>query len=137
MPCKGDHDLTLLDVPRVRAPLAAEACSKTATKLVEMARLLEQLAFDKVQQGDEAGAKDALREKTSVTEAIEKNSDKVPCSFPVHTVSCTLLTYQALFSLHALHRMTVRSLYNQALLCFVFYGMQIKDKVCRHPCDHC
>lgn len=42
-----------------------------------MAKLLEQLALDKVQRGDEAGARDALKEKASVTEAMEKNSTKV------------------------------------------------------------
>lgn len=53
--------LRLLETERDDAVRKAEECARTAVKLEEMLRLLEQLALDKVQEGDDAGARKVLQ----------------------------------------------------------------------------
>ncbi|GFH28450.1 uncharacterized protein HaLaN_26941, partial [Haematococcus lacustris] len=69
-------ELRALEAERDTAITAAEACSKTGTKLAEMARLLQQLALEKVRNHDEEGARQVLVEKAGVMEALEKGAVK-------------------------------------------------------------
>lgn len=79
-------ELKALEAERDTAIQTAESCSKTATKLAEMARLLEQLALEKVSQQDESGARQALQEKAAVMETLDKNSAKADVNYKLAAV---------------------------------------------------
>ncbi|GFH16206.1 uncharacterized protein HaLaN_12585, partial [Haematococcus lacustris] len=74
-------ELRALEAERDTAITAAEACSKTGTKLAEMARLLQQLALEKVRNHDEEGARQVLVEKAGVMEALEKGAVKAEANY--------------------------------------------------------
>lgn len=85
-------ELKALEAERDTAIQTAESCSKTATKLAEMARLLEQLALEKVSQQDESGARQALQEKAAVMETLDKNSAKADVNYKLAAVLATKIS---------------------------------------------
>uniref|UniRef100_A0A7S0S0X0 Uncharacterized protein n=1 Tax=Chlamydomonas leiostraca TaxID=1034604 RepID=A0A7S0S0X0_9CHLO len=73
--------LKALEHERDEAIATAESCARAGVKLADMVRLLEELALEKVKSGDESGARQALAEKASAKEALEKNSTKSQANF--------------------------------------------------------
>lgn len=73
--------LKSLEGERDEALRTAESCAKTTVRLTDMVQLLEKLALEKVTQGDEAAAKQALKEKASVSELMEKSNVRAQNNF--------------------------------------------------------
>ncbi|PNW80874.1 hypothetical protein CHLRE_07g333150v5 [Chlamydomonas reinhardtii] len=56
-----------------------------------MSRLLEDLALEKVKQGDDAGAKQVLQEKNSIKEIIDSSNNKAQANFALAGKLATLI----------------------------------------------
>eukprot|EP00775_Hariotina_reticulata_P001987 gene1987-2309_t len=85
--CRG----RLLETERDEAVKTAESCARTAVKLEEMTRLFENLAVDKLTEGDEEGARqvlkaadpaaDSLQEKVAVMEVLSRTGNRAQVNY--------------------------------------------------------
>jgi len=75
------NELKALEAERDQAVATAESSARTAMKLTEMVRLLDDLALEKVRGGDEEAAKQVLLEKTSTGEVLDKASAKSQANY--------------------------------------------------------
>ncbi|KAG2440701.1 hypothetical protein HXX76_003559 [Chlamydomonas incerta] len=84
-------ELKALEGERDTAVATAESCARTCVRLSDMSRLLEDLALEKVKQGDDAGAKQVLQEKNSLKEIIESSNNKAQANFALAGKLATLI----------------------------------------------
>ncbi|GAX77741.1 hypothetical protein CEUSTIGMA_g5184.t1 [Chlamydomonas eustigma] len=73
---KAKEELRDLERERDVAVYEAESSARIAMKLTEMITLLENLALQKVKEGNELSAKEILIEKSATNEALSQNSAK-------------------------------------------------------------
>ncbi|KAG2441958.1 hypothetical protein HYH02_009752 [Chlamydomonas schloesseri] len=84
-------ELKALEEERDTAVATAESCARTCVRLSDMSRLLEDLALEKVKQGDEGGAKQVLQEKKSLKEMIDNSNNKAQANFALAGKLATLI----------------------------------------------
>uniref|UniRef100_A0A7S3R7Z5 Uncharacterized protein n=1 Tax=Dunaliella tertiolecta TaxID=3047 RepID=A0A7S3R7Z5_DUNTE len=70
------QELRELEAERDEAVARAETCGKTSQKLENIIKLLEEMALQKIKNGDEDGARAVLVEKATVKEALASNAAK-------------------------------------------------------------
>jgi len=73
--------LRILETERDEAVKTAESSARTAVRLEDMSQLLERLALEKVQDGDEDAARQVLKEKAAVKEVLSRSQTRAQANF--------------------------------------------------------